>query len=99
VAGRLEIADQREGDLPVGPDLDRLRELRILVDLDAELVAGAEAVLVAQRRPLRRRLLVGIRVLVLVLGRDGSEGAHGERERRCESRDDVSVFHGMQPQF
>ena len=41
---RLEIADQRERDLPVGPDLHGLRQLRVAVDLDAELVAQAEVV-------------------------------------------------------
>ena len=42
VAGRLEVADERQRDLAVGPDLHRLRQLRVLVDLDAQLVAGAE---------------------------------------------------------
>ncbi len=39
-----DVADERHGDLPVGPDLERLRELRVLVNLDAQLVARAQPV-------------------------------------------------------
>ena len=38
------VADQRQRDLAVRPDLQRLRELRVLVDLDAQLVAGDQPV-------------------------------------------------------
>ena len=49
-----DVADQRQRDLAVGPDLQRLRELRVLVDLDAQLVAGDEAVIRWRRaRPAR----------------------------------------------
>jgi len=68
--GRLDVADQWQRDLAVGPDLHRLRELRVLVDFDAQLVARAQPVLLGERRRRRRRLLV-----VLVLRRHRRERA------------------------
>ena len=62
LAGRLEVADERQRDLAVRPDLHRLRQLRVLVDLDPELVARAQAVLVVADG---RRLAAGILSAVL----------------------------------
>ncbi len=42
--GGGDVADERQRDLSVGTDLQRLRQCRVLVDLDAELVTGDEAV-------------------------------------------------------
>ena len=39
-----DVADERQRDLPSGRHLQRLRQLRIAVDLDAKLVPGDEAV-------------------------------------------------------
>ena len=41
---RRHVADERKRDLSIRPDLERLRQLRITVDLDPKLVAGDEAV-------------------------------------------------------
>ena len=50
VAGRHHVVGERQRDLAVGPDLHALRQLRVLVDLDPQLVAGHEAVVGADVR-------------------------------------------------
>ena len=54
-ADRFDVADERQRDLAVGPDLHRLRELRVFVDLDPQLVARAHPVLRRDRRRLPNR--------------------------------------------
>ncbi len=44
LAGRGDVAEQRQRDLSVRPDLQGLRELRVFVDLDPQLVARDEPV-------------------------------------------------------
>jgi hypothetical protein len=93
-AGRLDVADVREGDHPVGADLELLREPVLTVDLDLERVFRSHLVAVdvgaaRQRRGRQRRGLTGRRRRwrLLLLGRGGAryQKERGDDEPKVRS--------------
>jgi hypothetical protein len=70
VPRRGDVADERQRDLAVGADLQRLRYLLVFVDLDAQFVADDQPVVGCRGaairgsrsgRQVRRRRAVGLR--------------------------------------
>jgi len=91
--GGVHVADQRQRHFPVRTHLNRLRQLRILVNLDAQFVAGAEVIFLADQRRNGARFLVRI-----FRGGERTTRQPGHKHD-TDPRNDAAMPHDVCPQF